>query len=89
MQKRSLKLLKLSTPIQKWRIQYDYRHQSIIDKLKNDFILFEYEATYLENVTLEIGIPNEMADHVIQKLYSFKHLFIKSEQIEDSFHIQE
>lgn len=73
--------------IQKWLIQYDYQHQSIIDKLKNDFTLIEKESIYLENVTLEIGIPNDLADQVIQKLNSLKHLFIKLKRIEDSFHI--
>ena len=73
--------------IQKWLIQYDYQHQSIIDKLKNDFTLIETESAYLENVTLELGIPNDLADQVIQKLNSFKHLFIKLERVENSFHI--
>lgn len=80
--------LKQIIPIQKWLIQYDYQHQSIIDKLKNDFMIFEKESSYLENVTLEIGIPNDLADQVIQMLNSSKHLFIKLEWIEDSIHIQ-
>lgn len=81
--------LKQIIPIQKWIIKYDYQHQSIIDKLKNDFTLYEIESTYLENVTLEIGIPNDLADQVIQKLNSLKHLFLNFEQLEGSFHIQE
>lgn len=61
--------------------------QSIIDKLKNDFTLYELDAVYLEDVTLKIGIPNDSADHLIQKVKSHKHLFIKFEKLKDSFHI--
>ncbi len=81
--------LKQIIPIQKWLIQYHYTHQSIIDKLKNDFTLYEMDAVYLENVTLQIGIPNESAARVIQKLRSFEHLFIQFEKMGDTFHIQE
>lgn len=81
--------LKQIIPIQKWLIQYDYTHQSIIDKLKNDFALYEMDAVYLENVTLQIGIPNESAARVILKLNSFSHLFIQFEKMGDTFHIQE
>ncbi len=52
-------------------------------------MLFESESSYIENVTLEIGIPNDLANQVIQRLNSSKHLFIKLKRIEDSFHIQE
>lgn len=79
--------LKQIIPIQTWLIQYDYPFQSIIDKLKNDFTLYELDAVYLEDVTLKIGIPNDSADHLIQKLKSHKHLFIKFEKLKDSFHI--
>lgn len=79
--------LKQVIPIQKWIIQYDYPFQSIIDKLKNDFTLYELDSTYLENVTLEVGIPNDSAEQLIQKLKSHKHLFIKFEKLEDSYHI--
>jgi len=81
--------LKQIIPIQKWLIRYDYTHQSIIDKLKNDFTIYEMDAVYLENVTLEIGIPNESAARVIQKLRSFEHLFIQFEKMGDTFHIQQ
>lgn len=82
-------ILKKIIPIQRWRVQYDYPHQSIIDKLKNDFTIYEQESIYLEDVTLELGIPNDLADQVIQKLSSTKHLFKKFEQLENSFHILE
>jgi uncharacterized YigZ family protein len=81
--------LKQVIPIQKWLIQYDYPHQSIVDKLKNDFTIYEIDSLYLENVTLEIGIPNESADRVIQRLKSHKYLFLKFEKLGELFHIVE
>lgn len=81
--------LKRIISIQKWKIQYDYEHQSIIDKLKNDFTLYEMDAVYLEKVTLVLGVPNDRADEVLLKLRSVEHLLILVEKVGDSYFVQE
>ncbi|MEX0944108.1 MAG: YigZ family protein [Balneolaceae bacterium] len=76
-------------PITKIEVHFGYQHQSILDKLKSDYTLYELNSTYLEFIVLEIGIPVQVATEVIHKLRSFEYLFHKLEVTGESFYIEE
>ena len=75
-------------PVQKYRIKYDYQHQGIIDKLKNDFTLLEINSTYLEDVVYEFGCPEKEKKHFEGALKPYLHLFKDFEETGESHHIK-
>ncbi|PKD44232.1 hypothetical protein CWD77_01835 [Rhodohalobacter barkolensis] len=81
-------VMKEVVPVQTYRIQYNYEHQGIIDKLKNDFTLIELNSVYLEDVTYEFGCPVDEIDRLEGKLKSVTHLFEDFEKTGESFHIK-
>jgi len=80
--------LKEVVPIQTYRIVYQYTHQGIIDKLKNDFTMIELNSEYMENVSLKIGIPKTEAERFEGQLGSHHHLFDDFEECGESYHIK-
>jgi hypothetical protein len=75
-------------PIQTYRIIYQYTHQGIIDKLKNDFSMIELNSDYMENVSLKIGIPKTEAERFEGKLSSHLHLFDDFKKCGEFYHIK-
>ena len=72
--------LKKLIPTRRFEIVYPYDQQSIIDRLKHSFTLFEINATYMENVSLIVECPSKEAAHFEKKLEKLRHLFINVEK---------
>jgi uncharacterized YigZ family protein len=72
----------------RYRIVYDYRHQGIIDKLKNDFPLIEIESSYMEKVEYQFGCPAEYHERLDEIMQSYIHLFDDFQKLEYSFHVE-
>ncbi|MCC5942533.1 MAG: YigZ family protein [Balneolaceae bacterium] len=81
--------LKRIKPVQIYTINYAYNDQSYIDKLKNSFSLIEFEAEYLETVTLSIGCNLEDAAKFEKAVQKFRHLLNEFKIEGKSFHILE
>ncbi len=79
--------LKIIVPTQQFSITYPYNQQSAIDKLKHTFTLFEIDAIYAENVTLQVGCPVDEQAAVFNALSSMEHLAIEVEKMGQSYHI--
>lgn len=79
--------LKTIVPTQQFSIIYPYNQQSAIDKLKHTFTLFEIDAIYAENVTLQVGCPVSEQKAVYKSLLSMEHLLIDVEKLGQSYHI--
>ncbi len=75
-------------PVQTYKIKYDYQHQGIIDKLKNDFTLIEIDSTYLEDVEYEFGCPDSEKIKFEGALKPYLHLFKDFEKTGESYHIK-
>ena len=71
-----------------YKIVYDYQHQGIIDKLKNDFPLIELNSTYLEKVEYHFGCPASNDDKFDGVIQSYIHLFEDYQKLDESFHIE-
>lgn len=80
--------LKKLIPIKRYRIGYRYENQSLIDKLKNDFPIVELFANYTDSVDMELGIPIDVAEDVLYRLNSMKHLLLDLVELGSGFHIQ-
>lgn len=74
-------------PAQNYRIVYKYSHQSIIDKLKHDFTLFEIKTEYFENVTLTFACPAVDIHSFEKAIKKYQHLFISMEKLQPSYRI--
>lgn len=79
--------LKKIIPILRVHICYRYEHQSIINKLKNEFPIIELNADYTETVEMELGIPKNVIAEVSGKLNSVGYLLITLEELGESFYI--
>jgi len=79
--------LKTIVATQEFSITYPYNQQSVIDKLKHNFNLFEIEANYAENVTLQVGCPMSEQSALYKYLLSLEHLLINIEKLDTSYHI--
>jgi uncharacterized YigZ family protein len=79
--------LKKIVPVITYRIVYPYPLQSAIDKMKNDFRVIEFSASYLENAELILGIPVEDHSGFRKVLLSIEHKIIKVEELGRSFSI--
>ncbi|MEX0662477.1 MAG: YigZ family protein [Balneolaceae bacterium] len=79
--------LKRIVPTQQFSVTYPYNQQSAIDKLKHTFTLFEIDANYAENVTLQVECPQSEQAAFYNSLLSMEHLSIDVERIGQSYHI--
>jgi uncharacterized YigZ family protein len=80
--------LKTVIPVIRYRFVYDYTHQGIIDKLKNDFPLVEFNSVYLEKVELDLGCPRELHKRFKGALKPSLHLLEEAEETGPDFHIR-
>jgi uncharacterized YigZ family protein len=60
--------------LQQIQLSYPYALQNEIDQLKHRFPITEMDATYLEDVTLELGVKLEQRSDFITYLDKKKHL---------------
>lgn len=77
--------LKKLVRTRKFTITYPYSQQTQIDQLKNRFDLKQTDASYLENVTIEIDCRLEQAPAFGKKLNRLQHLGIEAEKRHKSF----
>ncbi|REL33707.1 YigZ family protein [Rhodohalobacter sp. SW132] len=75
------------TPTEQFEIVYSYDQQSLIDKLKHTFTLFEIDSAYGEHVKLVLECPEAESKGLETRLQSISHLLISVERIKSSFHI--
>jgi len=68
--------LKSIIPTQRYEIIFPYNQQSVIDKLRHSFTLFEIESSYTENVDLILECPVREAKYFEKKLDAVHHLLI-------------
>lgn len=69
-------MLKSIIPTQRYEIIFPYNQQSVIDKLRHSFTLFEIESSYTENVDLILECPVREAKYFEKKLDAVHHLMI-------------
>lgn len=72
--------LKKVIATRRFEIIYSYDQQSIIDKLKHTFTLFEIDATYTEKVRLILECPSADEQPFERELNKFRHQFIHIEK---------
>lgn len=72
-------------PVQLFEVQYPYSEENTIQKWKNDYNLNVQESEYLENITLKIACPKEIALKFERELTGMKHLNITFEKLGQHF----
>ena len=73
-------LLKKCISTRRFEIIYSYDQQSIIERLKHSFTLFEMDADYAENVRLILECPSDDVQRFEKKLNSIRHLLLDIEK---------
>lgn len=73
--------------IEKYKIDYDYNLQRIIDKLKNDWNLIELNSVYTDHVQLLLGCPLKNLQHFEKALEPSIHLFKTFDREGQGFHV--
>ncbi|NBC66866.1 MAG: hypothetical protein GVY07_14575 [Bacteroidetes bacterium] len=79
--------LKHIVPTLRYRIRYAYDQQSVIEKLKHSYNLFDTDSSYGRLVTLTVDCPLSQNSRFQKKLNSLVHLFKSCESLGDSFHV--
>lgn len=80
-------VLKSIVPTQRYEIIFSYDQQSVIDKLRHSFTLFEVESSYTENVNLMLECPAKEAQYFEKKLDAIRHLLIGIDRKGISFRV--
>lgn len=80
-------VLKSIIPTQRYEVLFTYDQQSVIDKLKHSFTLFEVESSYTENVQLILECPSKKAKYFEKKLDAIHHLLIGLDKKGISFRV--
>ena len=75
-------------PAYRYRIVYPYTLQSAISKLKNDFPVMESNATYLEEVEMELAIPLSERSSFNSVLSKLEHKMSHCEPLGESYWIE-
>lgn len=79
--------LKSIIPTQRYEIIFPYDQQSVIDKLRHSFTLFEVDSSYTENVQLILECPAKEAKHFETKLEAIQHLLIGMDKKDICFRV--
>lgn len=79
--------LKKIVPTICYSIKYPYRQQSLIEKLKHTFTLFESGSDYTEEVQLLLECPLHQHKNFEKKLHAIAHLLISVDKRDVSYHI--
>jgi len=66
-------------PAVKYRITYEYRHESAISQLYNTFKIQEIDADYRQNIYKLLLCPQKMQSAFEQELARLRHFNIKAE----------
>lgn len=68
-----------------FRINYPYRLETLITKMKNDFNLTEQDASYTESVSQVITCPSEVSTDFANYLLKQSYLGLTYEQLESTY----
>ncbi len=79
--------LKQIIPTVLFSVTYPYDQQSVIEKLKHTFTLYEIDSEYTDDVQLTLGCPLDQVEAFNKRLEALSHLLIHSERGRPSFHI--
>lgn len=74
-------------PTIRYTMIYKYDQQSLIDKLKHTFTLYDIKSEYTENIKWVFECPGHLVESFETKIKSVKHLFISFEKEKDSSYI--
>jgi len=74
-------------PTKQYEIVYNYDQQTLIEKLKHTFTLFEIDSQYTAHVKLVMECPAAESDTFEERLNSISHLLISFQCISSSYHI--
>lgn len=79
--------LKRIEPTLQYRVSYTYDQQSIIEKLKHTYTLFEADSYYGRMVTLTLDCPLDQYKRFEETLDSLSHLLTSCEKLGDSYRV--
>ena len=79
--------LKQIIPTVLFSVTYPYVQQSVIEKLKHTFTLYEIDSEYTDDVQLTLGCPLDQVEAFTKRLEALSHLLIHYEKERPSFHV--
>jgi len=75
--------------VNRYRVIYNYEHQSTINSMNHAFDVLELDSVYLEKVSLTFAVPIQQSDALENQLRPAVHLFDKFEKLGRSYHTAE
>ena len=69
-----------------FQISYKYSEENIIQKLRQDFQLHERDSEYLENITLTVATPLELAISFQKRLKELEHLSVSYKKLNQGYY---
>ncbi len=86
--KEAIEVSKLKTviPCVWFKVSYEYSEENIIQKLRQDFKLHERDSEYLENITLTVGSPLELASSFKKRLKELEHLSVFFKKLNQGYY---
>lgn len=72
----------------RFSVTYPYDQQSVIEKLKHTFTLYEIDSEYTDDVRLTLECPMDQEAAFSKRIKSLSHLMIHSKKERQSFHIE-
>lgn len=78
--------LKTVVPCVWFDVSYEYSEENIIQKLRQDFQLHERDSEYLENITLTVATPLELAISFQKRLKELEHLSVSFEKLNQGYY---
>lgn len=79
--------IKRIIPTVRYSIIYPYAQQSLIEKLKHTFTLYEIDSEYTDDVRLILECPAKQETLFAKRVKALSHLLIHFERERQSFHI--
>lgn len=80
--------LKRMWPLHLFEIEYDYKHQGMIDQIKHETNWIEIDATYRERVSLVLGLSTSEKNKGESKLQSIDHLLHNFKDKGESYYVE-
>lgn len=79
-------ILKTITTCVWFQVTYEYPEENVIQKLKQDFELYEKESEYLAKVSLTVAAPSERSDSLEKRLKDLEYLSITFKKLEPGYY---
>ncbi len=84
----TIEIAELSTIITCYWFQiiYQYPEENVIQKLKQDFELYEQDAEYFQQITLTVAVPLKLSGSFEKRLKELEHLSISFKKLEPGYY---